>query len=81
MGMDMDSRTIIEWIGVVMNIVAVVLCVRKSGWCWWAGLVCSGIWIWYGYEGRDLPLMINQVVMVGLNVWGIVRWHKDTGKK
>ena len=36
--------------------------------------------MWHGYEYRDMPVILNQVFMVGLNIWGIVRWHKDSGK-
>ena len=79
--MGVEIRTIIEWIGVGMNILTVVLCVRKNSWCWWFGLVSSGIWMWHGYEYRDMPVILNQVFMIGLNIWGIVRWHKDSGKQ
>ena len=37
--------------------------------------------MWHGYEYRDMPVIFNQVFMIGLNVWGIVRWHKDSGKQ
>lgn len=66
-----------EWIAVGCGLASVVLTIRRSLWCWPAGLLQVVLYCWVFYQVRLYSDLLLHVVYVGLIFYGWVAWFRN----
>ena len=72
--------TIVDLIGVVgtiLNIWGNLLIAHKTSFGWWVRIACNLVWILHGAYASNSPVILNAVVFLGINCYGIWKWKKN----
>lgn len=70
----MSEISWIEWVGLVINLIYLVLLIKRSIWCWPAGIVGSGlsIFLFIGSGLYSEAILYTFYVIIG--VYGWLKW-------
>lgn len=68
----------LEIIAVIFCFASVILTVRKSVFCWYSGMIGSGLYIWILYNQHLYAGSIMQIVFVFQCFLGIINWKRNT---
>lgn len=70
----------IELFGFLFGIIYVVLAIRENPWCWVAGIVNAGLYVWVFFESRFYGASGLQGIYLLMSVYGWLFWL-GIGKK
>lgn len=66
-----------EWAGVVLNVLYLVLLIRRSIWCWPFGILGSGLSIYLFIESKLYSEAILYGFYVLIGVYGWIKWSRN----
>jgi hypothetical protein len=67
----------LDWIAMIFTALNVWLLGSQDERGWWLGMIGNVLWIAYSAATAQLPLLILNVLFLGLNVRGMVKWRSD----
>jgi hypothetical protein len=67
----------LDWIAMIFTALNVWLLGSQDERGWWLGMIGNVLWISYSAATAQLPLLILNVLFLGLNVRGMVKWRSD----
>lgn len=76
----MTIDTIVEYAGVILSLIYVILASKQIKWCWVAGGLGSALYVYLNFRYQLIYDGILQLYYVAVAIYGIVLWsRKDAG--
>ncbi|MBI9066826.1 MAG: nicotinamide mononucleotide transporter [Salinivirgaceae bacterium] len=88
----METETIINWfvenwienVGVATGLAYIILSVRQNIWCWFFGIISSGLYLFVFFDSKIYADMLLQLYYVAMGLYGWIHWARldsHTSKK
>lgn len=69
-----------DWIGLVLALIGILLNAKKNIWCWPIWIASDVFWFIYGFTPMQASLLVLEVVFVFCNIYGWFSWYKDSNQ-
>jgi nicotinamide riboside transporter PnuC len=71
----------LPWIAICCTVVGLILAGRKHIFCWPIWLIGDVIWIYAYSVKKDWPIVVSNVIFIGINILGWIKWRKENNDK
>ena len=66
----------IAWLAVICVFVATILSAKKLKSNWVIYIVSNVLWLCYGLSTKQSPIIVINLLLIGMNMYGLYKWTK-----
>ena len=73
----METSSILGWLGVILVLRGYYLIASKDYEAWIYWMVGNSLIGYYSYLIGALPTVVLSIVLIGMNIYGLLKWKED----